>query len=148
MSDTFSNLSVHVVFSTRDRIPMMTRVVRKRIFQYIGGVVNGLGGTVIAIGGTPDHAHLVARLPTNMCVADFVRKIKANSSKWINEQVVDAKFGWQRGYGAFSISQSVVSSVAKYVRNQERHHRLRSFEDEFRMLLIRHGISFDERHLR
>jgi len=148
MSDTFSSLSVHVVFSTKDRIPMMTRRVRKRVFPYIGGVIKGLGGTVIAIGGMPDHAHLVARLPTNMCVADFVRRVKANSSKWINERATDVKFGWQRGYGAFSISQPVVSSVAQYVRNQERHHRLRSFEEELKLLLTRHGIDFDECHLR
>jgi len=148
MSDTFSNLSVHVVFSTKDRIPLMTRRVRKRIFPYIGGVIKGLGGTVIAIGGMPDHAHLVAGLPTNMCVADFVRKVKANSSKWMNERATDMKFGWQRGYGAFSISQSVVSSVAQYVRNQDRHHRSRSFEEELMMLLTRHGIDFDKRHLR
>ena len=148
MSDTFSNLSVHVVFSTKDRSPLMTRRVRKRIFHYIGGVIKGLGGTVIAIGGMPDHAHLVARLPTNMCVADFVRKVKANSSKWMNEHSTSVKFGWQRGYGAFSVSQSVVSSVAQYVQNQERHHRLRSFEDELKMLLNRHGIDFDECRLR
>jgi putative transposase len=147
MSDTFSNLSVHVVISTKDRVPMMTKRVRKRVFPYIGGVTEELGGTVIAIGGMPDHAHLVARLPANMCVADFVRKVKANSSKWINERSMDVKFAWQRGYGAFSISQSVVSSVAQYVRNQERHHRLRSFEEELKMLLTRHGIDFDERLL-
>jgi hypothetical protein len=82
-----------------------------------------------------------------MCVADFVQKVKANSSKWINERATDMKFGWQRGYGAFSVSRSVVSSVAQYVRNQERHHRLRSFEEELKMLLTRHGIEFDERHL-
>ena len=148
MSDTFSNLSIHVVFSTKDRIPVMTKNVRKHLFPYLGGIVRGLGGTVIAIGGMPDHAHLVARLPTNMCVADFVRRIKANSSKWMNERAANAKFGWQHGYGAFSISQSVVSSVAQYVRNQERHHRLRSFEDELKMLLTRHGIDFDQRRLR
>jgi REP element-mobilizing transposase RayT len=147
MSDAFSNLSVHVVFSTKDRIPLMTRRVRKRIFPYIGGVIKGLGGTVIAIGGMPDHAHLVARLPTNMCVAEFVRTVKSNTSKWMNERSTDMKFGWQRGYGAFSISQSVVSSVAQYVRNPERHHRIRSFEDELKILLTRHGLDFDERYL-
>jgi REP element-mobilizing transposase RayT len=148
MSDAFSNLSVHVVFSTKDRIPLMTKDVRKQLFPYLGGIVRALGGTIIAIGGMPDHAHLVARLPTSVCVADFVRRVKANSSKWMNEQATNGKFGWQNGYGAFSISQSVVSSVAQYVRNQERHHRLRSFEDELKMLLTRHGIEFDERHLR
>ena len=148
MSDAFSNLSVHVVFSTKDRIPLMTRRVRKRIFPYIGGVIKGLGGTVIAIGGMPDHAHLVARLPTNMCVAEFVRTVKSNTSKWMNERSTDMKFGWQRGYGAFSISQSVVSSVAQYVRNQERQNRIPSFKDELKMLLTKHGIDYDERYLR
>ena len=148
MSDTYSDLSVHVVFSTVDCAPMMNRCVRKRVFPYIGGVIEGLGGTVIAIGGMPDHAHLVTRLPTNMCVAEFVRKVKTNSSKWMNERATDVNFGWQRGYGAFSISQSVVSSVAQYVRNQERHHRMRSFEDELKMLLARHGIEFCASHLR
>ena len=148
MSDTFSNLSVHVVFSTKDRIPVMTKNVRKQLFPYLGGIVRGLDGTVIAIGGMPDHAHLVARLPTMMCVAEFVGEVKANSSRWMNERATNGKFGWQNGYGAFSISQSVVSSVAQYVRNQDRHHRLRSFEDELKMLLTRHGIDFDERHLR
>jgi REP element-mobilizing transposase RayT len=148
MSVTYSSLSVHVVFSTKDRIPLMTRNVRKDLFRYIGGIVQGLGGTVVAIGGMSDHAHLVARLPTNMCVAEFVGKVKTNSSKWMNEHATNMKFGWQRGYGAFSISQSVVSSVAQYVRNQERHHRLRSFEEELTMLLTRHGIDFDEQHLR
>jgi REP element-mobilizing transposase RayT len=147
MSDTFSNLSVHVVFSTKDRLPVMTKDVRKRLFPYLGGIVRGLEGTIIAIGGMPDHAHVVARLPTHMCVADFVRKVKTNSSKWMNEQATNGKFGWQNGYGAFSISQSVVSSVAQYVRNQERHHRLRSFEDELKILLNRHAIDFDERYL-
>jgi REP element-mobilizing transposase RayT len=148
MSDTFSNLSVHVVFSTKNRIPMMTKRLRQRVFPYIGGIIKGLGGTVISIGGMPDHAHVVARLPTNMCVADFVRDVKADSSKWVNEQSTDLEFAWQRGYGAFSISQSVVASVARYVRNQERHHRLRSFEEELKMLLTRHGIDFDENYLR
>jgi REP element-mobilizing transposase RayT len=148
MSDTFSNLSVHVVFSTKNRLPLLTKNVRKRLFPYLGGIIKGLGGTVVAIGGMPDHAHLVVRLPTDMRVADFVRDVKANSSKWVNEQSTDLTFAWQRGYGAFSISQSVVASVAQYVRNQERHHRLRSFEAELKMLLTRHGIDFDESHLR
>jgi REP element-mobilizing transposase RayT len=99
MSDTFSNLSVHVVFSTKDCVPLMTKDVRKQLFPYLGGIARELGGTIIAIGGMPDHAHLVARLQTSMCVADFVRKVKANSSKWMNERATDAKFGWQCGYG-------------------------------------------------
>jgi REP element-mobilizing transposase RayT len=91
MSDTFSNLSVHVVFSTKDCVPLMTKDVRKQLFPYLGGIARELGGTIIAIGGMPDHAHLVARLQTSMCVADFVRKVKANSSKWMNERATDGR---------------------------------------------------------
>ena len=81
MSDAFSNLSIHLVFSTKDRIPLMTKHVRKKLFPYIGGIVKGLGGTVIAVGGMPDHVHVLARVPPKSSVSDVVRTIKANSSK-------------------------------------------------------------------
>ncbi len=126
----------------------MTRDVREQVFPYIGGIVKRQGGTTVAVGGMPDHVHIVARLPTNVCVADFVRTVKANSSKKTNEQATGMKFGWQRGYGAFSVSQSVLSAVAQYVRNQQQQHRHRSFNDELKMLLSKHGIDYDERFLR
>jgi REP element-mobilizing transposase RayT len=147
MPGTFSNLSVHLVFSTKDRAPLMSRETRERVFPYIGGIVSGQGGTIIAVGGMPDHVHIVARLPASVCVADFVRTIKANSSKMMNHHRAEMRFGWQRGYGAFSVSQSAVSAVAHYVRNQARHHRSFSFRDELTILLTKHGIDFDARFL-
>ena len=147
MSDTYSNLSVHLVFSTKDRMPLLTRDVRDHVFPYIGGIVKRQGGTIIAVGGMPDHIHIVTRLPTNLCAADFVRVVKSNSSKKTNEHVTGMKFGWQRGYGAFSVSQSALSAVVQYVRNQELHHRHRSFQDELKILLTKHGIDYDERYL-
>ena len=147
MSDTYSNLSVHLVFSTKDRMPLLTRDVRDHVFPYIGGIVKRQGGTIIAVGGMPDHVHIVVRLPANVCVADFVRVVKSNSSKKTNEHVTGMKFGWQRGYGAFSVSQSALSAVVQYVRNQEQHHRHRSFQDELKILLTKHGIDYDERYL-
>ena len=147
MSGTFSNLSVHVVFSTKDRLPLMTTPIRDTLFPYMGGIVNGLGGTIITVGGMPDHVHLVARLPTTVSVADIARTVKANSSKWMNEKFTTMKFGWQRGYGAFSVSQSALPAVVNYVRNQERHHRRRTFREELTILLTKHGIDFDTRHL-
>ena len=147
MSDTYSNLSVHLVFSTKDRMPLLTRDVRDHVFPYIGGIVKRRGGTIIAVGGMSDHVHIVARLPANVCVADFVRVVKSNSSKKTNEHVTGMKFGWQRGYGAFSVSQSTLSAVVQYVRNQEQHHRHRSFQDELKILLTKHGIDLDERFL-
>jgi putative transposase len=95
----------------------------------------------------PDHVHLLARVPTKLSVADAVRAVKANSSKWINERVSSMKFGWQRGYGAFSVSQSDLPRVIDYIRNQERHHRASSFEEEFELLLTRHRIDFERRYL-
>ena len=147
MPGTFSNLSVHVVFSTKDRLPLMTMPIRDELFPYIGGIVRGLGGTIITVGGMPDHVHLVARLPTTVSVADVARTVKANSSKRMNEKFTTMKFGWQRGYGAFSVSHSALPAVVNYVRDQERHHRGLSFEEELTILLTRHGIDFDTRHL-
>jgi len=147
MPGTFSNLSVHVVFSTKDRLPLMTMPIRDELFPYIGGIVRGLGGTIITVGGMPDHVHLVARLPTTVSVADVARIVKANSSKRMNEKFTTMKFGWQRGYGAFSVSHSALPAVVNYVRDQERHHRGLSFEEELTILLTNHEIDFDRRHL-
>ena len=147
MSGTFSNLSVHLVFSTKDRLPLMTMPIRDELFPYIGGIVRGLGGTIITVGGMPDHVHLVARLPTTVSVADVARIVKANSSKRMNEKFTTMKFGWQRGYGAFSVSHSALPAVVNYVRDQERHHRHRSFREELMVLLAKNGIDYDERHL-
>jgi REP element-mobilizing transposase RayT len=147
MAGTFSNLSVHLVFSTKDRLPLMTTPVRDELFPYMGGIVKGLGGSIISVGGMPDHVHLVARLPTSLSVADVVRTVKTNSSKWMNEEFTTMKFGWQRGYGAFSVSHSALPAVVNYVRNQERHHRCRSFREELMALLTKNGIDYDERYL-
>jgi REP element-mobilizing transposase RayT len=125
----------------------MKKAVREMLFPYIGGIIKGLGGTVMTVGGMPDHVHIVARLPTNVSVADAVRTVKSNSSRWMNERSGDMKFGWQRGYSAFSVSQSAVPIVARYVQNQERHHRRRSFRQELRILLAKHDLCFEERFL-
>lgn len=140
MSDTFSNLTFHLVFSTENRRPLLRTSVRADLFYYLAGIVKGIGGRVIAVGGMPDHAHLLISLPARVAVADAVRAIKANSSKWMNETVIDSKFGWQAGYGAFSVSQSALPAVTEYVRHQERHHRRRSFGDEIAILMARHEI--------
>jgi REP element-mobilizing transposase RayT len=140
MSDTFSSLSYHLVFSTKERLPLLTRRIRSDVFFYIGGIVRGIGGVALAVGGMPDHVHLVVALPTSVAVADAVRTVKANSSKWINEQQATSRFGWQAGYGAFSVSQSLVPVVVQYAENQALHHRRRTFSEEFAALMKRHGV--------
>jgi len=147
MPGTFSKIVVHVVFSTKNRLPLIAASARGILFPYAEGIVNRVGGSLIDVGGMPDHLHLLIRLPTGLSVADAVRTIKANSSKWINEQVTRSKFGWQRGYGAFSVSHSDLPRVAEYVRNQEQHHRTRTFEEELEILLKLHKIEYDKRFL-
>ena len=119
-----------------------------RIFAYIGGVINGVNGLPIAVGGRPDHIHILASLPKTMSLADFIRAIKADSSKWIKKLRDDyASFEWQEGYGAFSVSPSLIDKTVNYIRGQEEHHRKRSFQEEYRLFLEAYGIQYDERYV-
>ena len=108
-----------------------------RIFEYIGGIIKGVNGLPIAVGGRPDHIHILASMPKIMSLADFVRAIKADSSKWI-KKLRDgyASFEWQEGYGAFSVSPSLIDKTVNYIRGQEEHHRKRSFQEEYRLFFI------------
>ena len=147
MPGTFSNLTYHVVFSTSNRLPLIVADTAEPLHAYLGGVVKGVEGTPLAVGGMPDHVHLVVGIPTKLAIADVVRAVKSSSSKWMNDNNPAAKFGWQRGYGAFTVSHSQVPRVVEYVSRQEEHHRTRSFTHEFAMLLRRHRIDFDDRFL-
>ena len=114
----------------------------------MGGIVRGENGILIAIGGTPDYVHLLATFHPTSCVTDMLRRIKANSSKWLHENSHGMQaFAWQSGYAAFTVSQSILGDVEAYVLNQQTHHANLSFEDEFLAFLQRHGIQYDERHV-
>ena len=148
MSGTYTNLLYHIVFSTKQRIPLITDSIREELYRYIGGIIRGEGGILLEIGGTADHVHLLAKLKPAVAISDILRVVKANSSKWANERKRRLrKFGWQDGYAAFSVSQSQVSRVRRYIATQEDHHRQRSFKDELISLLDRHHVEYDERHL-
>jgi REP element-mobilizing transposase RayT len=148
VAGTFTNLLYHVVFSTKDRQPLIHASLRAELDKYIGGILRNHGGILLEVGGMPDHTHLVAKLPADRSVAEMVRLIKANSSKWVNERIAPgSSFGWQGGYGAFSVSASQLEDVCGYVRRQEEHHRVRTFQEEFVAFLARHGIAHDERYL-
>jgi REP element-mobilizing transposase RayT len=115
-----------------------------RIFHYIGGIIRALSAHVYMVGGRPDHIHILASLPVSLCLSDFVRKIKSNSSRWIKGLGVDYQnFTWQEGYGAFSVSESNKESVAQYIRTQREHHKGRSAQDEYRLFLSRNGFVYD-----
>jgi putative transposase len=145
---TFSNLLYHVVFSTKGRLPLISEEVKEPLYEYMGGIIRGEGGILLEIGGMPDHVHLLAKFRTDIAVATMVKKIKGKSSKWRNDMRHQAeRFKWQEGYGAFSVSESLVKKVRNYIHTQEEHHRRVSFKEELIALLKKHRIPYDERYL-
>ncbi|MGB6729245.1 MAG: IS200/IS605 family transposase [Terracidiphilus sp.] len=148
MAHTFTDLLTHVVFSTSERIPYLSDTIRPDVHAYIGGILRELRATPIAIGGTSDHVHLLVGLSAEMAVADCLRVVKTNSSRWLKEKWPERRaFSWQRGYGAFSVSESNRGAVIRYIRDQARHHQRISFHDEFIALLKNHGVEFEEQYL-
>jgi REP element-mobilizing transposase RayT len=148
MAGTYTNLLYHLVFSTKDRIPMIGQRLQEDLHAYMGGIIRGEGGHLLEIGGMPDHVHLLTKFKPTKSVSEMLNRIKAKSSKWVNARDRRMrKFGWQDGYAAFSVSESAVPSVRRYIQNQEHHHRRQSFQDEFRALLNKHDIEYDEHYL-
>lgn len=148
MPSKFSSLSYHFVFSTKLRRPLLKTEIRPRVYEYIGGLIRSEGGSLIQIGSVADHVHLLFKLNPTHTVADSVRVLKANSSKWINEErLTEERFAWQEGYSIFSVSQSQVETVRQYLQRQEEHHAARSFADELQQLCERHGVEFNPRSL-
>lgn len=148
MPQSYTNLIAHIVFSTRDRLPMISATLQPRLYEYLGGFVRGEKGKLYEVGGMPDHVHLLVRLHPDTSVSTYLRDMKGHSSGWIHRTFPDlSDFWWQGGYAAFSVSQSQVESVAKYIRNQAEHHKKRDSRAEFRVLLRAHGITFDEKYL-
>ena len=148
MSSTHTNLLFHIVYSTKYRGNLITPDTKERVYEYLGGIIRDQKGKLIEIGGVSDHVHILARLSPILAISDVLRIIKTNSSKWINETFEPTMpFAWQRGFGTFSVSASNLGQVSAYIRRQEQHHTTMSFRDEYRELLIRHGIAFDEQYL-
>jgi len=148
MADTFTNLLVHVVFSTKHRAALLGEPLRERLYEYIGGILRKEGDALLEIGGMPDHVHLLVRLKADRSVAAMARDIKASSSKWVHQTFSECQsFAWQTGYGAFSVSESQVATVRRYIQGQAEHHTRLSFKDELVALLRRHGIGYEERYL-
>jgi putative transposase len=146
MAQSLSRILVHLVFSTKNREPFLGAELRGRVFDYLGGTLNALDCPAITIGGLADHVHLLFGLARTLLVCKVVEEVKKESSKWA-KGVVSPQFSWQNGYGAFSISPSNVPQVKAYIANQEEHHRMRTFQNEFRALLRRNGVEWDERYV-
>lgn len=148
MPRSYTNLLYHIVFSTKDRRPLIRHEREDRLYEYIGGIIRGLGGICLAIGGVEDHLHVLAKLRADKAVSDALRDLKANSSGWMHDVFPDAKdFSWQNGYGAFSVGASEIGRIKKYIADQKIHHGKQSFEEEFIELLNVHDIEFDRRYL-
>ena len=149
MASTLVKIDVHLIFHVRSTGVTMREEDLDRIFAYIGGVIRGLGGLPIEVGGRPDHVHILCSLPKTMALADFVRAVKAESSKWMKslDEGRYGKFSWQEGYGAFSVSPSLQDRTVQYIRRQAEHHRRWSFKDEYVKFLDAYGIQYDERFI-
>ncbi len=145
---SYTNLLIHIVFATKDRRPLIRPEARESIHAYIRGILKNLKAFPVAVNGVDDHVHLLVDISATTSIADLLRTIKTNSSKWIHENYANMKgFAWQTKYGGFSVSRSNKDSVRRYIENQEEHHRKKTFEEEFRELLEKHGVEFDERYL-
>jgi REP-associated tyrosine transposase len=146
MSDSYTNLLYHIVFSTKDRRPLITPEYEFRLYDYIGGTLRRTGGISLELNGTEDHIHLLAKLRPDRALPDVLRDLKANATGWMHEVFPSLEnFSWQRGYGAFTVSQSNVEDVRRYIAKQKEHHRMVSFRDEFIQFLRANGIEYDER---
>jgi len=148
MANTYSQIYIHFVFSTKNRQELIHREIESRIWAYMGGVCKKHTITPIQIGGIEDHAHGLLGLPTTLSVSMAAKHLKGDSSFGIRRDFPGmSNFGWQDGYGAFSVSKDDLPRVIEYIRNQREHHTKQSFENEYRELLKFHGIDFDEKYL-
>jgi REP element-mobilizing transposase RayT len=148
VSQSLTQIYLHIVFSTKNRTPFLNdKPFLERIHAYLAGICNNQDCPALIVGGVEDHVHILCRFAKTIEVAELLRELKRDSSKWIkDEQPRLAEFHWQAGYGAFSISPSHVDALTAYIKNQEEHHRKESFQDEFRRLCKKYGIEIDERY--
>ena len=147
MPSTHSSLHYHLVFSTKDREPSLPPTVRRRLHEYLGGVIRHCNAVPYAVGGTGDHLHLAIGLRPIHCLADVMREIKSESSRWIHDELRLAGFTWQEGYAAFTFGAQDKESVCRYVLDQEEHHRVKTFQQEYVQMLQRGMVEYDERYL-
>ena len=148
MGNTYTNIAVHIIFHTKNDYTKIEESDLPQLFQYIGGVIKTMSGVAYIVGGRPDHIHVLALLPPSICLSDFVCTIKANSSRWIKEIHPNyEKFAWQRGFGAFAVSQSNKGAVIEYITHQKEHHKHKTAHEEFRQFLEKNGFFMQGEHM-
>ncbi len=138
----------HLIWSSFERQPWINAELQPRVFEYIGGILRKRDSVLITAGGIPDHIHLLVSLHPTIAISDIVNTIKSNTSRWIHETFPELiAFRWQTKYGSFSVAPSIEPDVRHYIETQEEHHRQRTYQDEFRLFLKRHGLDGDERYM-
>ena len=147
MPSTHLSLNYHIVFSTKNREPILAASWRAELHAYLGGILRDLGGVAQEVGGVADHVHFLAALKATHCLADVLRDAKTGSSRWIHDTMKIRSSAWQEGYGAVTVSPSDVPRVRRYIASQTEHHRKKTFQEEYREILVESGIPFDERYL-
>jgi len=148
MAQTLVCSRVHVVFSTKDRRPMITPEVEPELYAYMAGTAKNLNSPCLAVGGTSNHVHLLVSQSKNMALSRLMEEIKKSSSKWIKSKGAALRtFGWQDGYGAFTIGQSQVEALERYIAGQKERHEKQTYEEELVSLLKKYGVQYDERYI-
>ena len=148
MSQSLSSVLIHLVFSTKNRELFITAEVESELHSYMAKIFRELKSPSLAIDGTNDHVHIVFSLARVITIADLVEEVKTSSSKWIKTKGREFRnFHWQRGYGGFSIGQSNVAALKRYIRNQKEHHRHVTFQEEYCKFLKAYGIDYDEKYV-
>ena len=148
MPQSLARLHIHLIFSTKNREPVLHEAVRESLHAYMATVLQNFGCPAVLINSVADHVHILFELGRTVAVSDAVEEVKKSSSRWIKTQG-DAftGFAWQAGYGAFAVSESNVATVREYIATQHEHHRKKTFQEEYRAFLERHGVAFDERYV-
>ena len=148
MGNAYTQIHIQAVFAVQNRDCIIGKAWKSDLYKYITGIIQNHNHKVLAINGMPDHVHVFFGMRPTQSLSDLMQDIKGGSSKWINQRgFVKGKFSWQEGYGAFSYSKSHVDSVIDYIKNQEEHHRKKSFIEEYHALLKEFDIDFDERYV-
>jgi len=148
MPQSLTQLYVHLVFSTKNRVHLILPEVQTELYNYMGGILNNIGCTPIQIGGITDHMHILSCLSKKITLIKMVEEVKRSSSKWLKTKSSKlAEFYWQDGYGAFTVGHTQIDDVIKYIQNQQQHHAKLSFQDEYRLFLNKYQIPFDEKYV-
>ena len=148
MANTYSQVYLHIVFAVKGRQNLIRAEIREDLHKYITGIITNRDQKLLSIFCMPDHSHLLVGLKPSISISDLVRDIKAGSSKFINDKkLIKGKFSWQEGFGVFSYSRSQIDNVIKYIQNQEKHHRKKSFKEEYVEFLEKFAVEYDEKYL-